>query len=154
MYPVEIMERPALRVIGLEHRGAYSRIGPVFERLGAAVTAAGLWPEAVEFLGLYFDDPSSVPEPELRSLAGIAVRDGVAAPAGFAEVRLAAGRFAVLHHRGPYEGLPAAWGWLMAEWLPRSGAVSRAEAACEIYRNAPGEVAPEELLTDICMAVE
>jgi AraC family transcriptional regulator len=154
MYPVEIMERPALRVIGLAHRGAYNQIGPVFEQLGAAVTEAGLWPEAIEVLGLYFDDPSQVPEADLRSLAGIAVRDGVTQPAGFAEERLAAGRFAVLRHRGPYEGLPAAWGWLMSDWLPKSGETPRAAVPCEVYRNAPGEVAPEDLLTDICMPIE
>jgi AraC family transcriptional regulator len=153
MYRVEIAERPASRVIGIEHRGAYNKIGGAFERLGAAVTEAGLWPEVIEVLGLYPDDPSRVPEAELRSLAGIAVGEGVAAPRGFAEERLAAGRYAVLHHRGPYEGLPAAWGWLRAEWLPKSGATPRAGVACEVYRNAPGEVPPEELLTDVCLPV-
>jgi len=153
MYPVEITKRPARRVIGVAHRGAYNRIGGAFERLAAAVTERGLWPEAIEFMGVYFDDPGAVPEPELRSLAGIAVRKGLAAPAGFEEARLAGGQYAVLHHVGPYDGLPAAWAWLHAEWLPQSGVKGRPGAACEIYRNTPGEVEPAALATDICVPV-
>lgn len=153
MYAVEVLERPARRVIGLPHRGAYNRIGEAFRRLSDAVGAQNLWPEAIEFLGVFFDDPGSVPEEDLRSLAAIAVRDDLAMPAGFEQARLAAGRFAVLHHKGPYEGLPAAWGWLMETWLPASGLKPRPDSGCEIYRNAPGEVPEAELLTDICLPV-
>jgi AraC family transcriptional regulator len=102
---------------------------------------------------VYFDDPAAVPEADLRSLAAIAVKDEVAMPADFEQARLAAGRYAVLHHRGPYEGLPAAWAWLSAEGLPGAGLVMRDAPACEVYLNAPGTVAEAELRTDICVPV-
>jgi AraC family transcriptional regulator len=153
MYQVEVMERPARRVIGVPHRGAYNQIGDAFGRLNAAVAAANLGSQAIEFLGVYFDDPGAVPEADLRSLAAIAVGEDVAMPADFEQAHLASGRFAVLHHRGPYGGLPAAWGWLMAEWLPVSGLRGRDAPACEVYRNAPGQVPEADLLTDICMPV-
>ena len=153
MHEVELVERPSRRVIGLPHRGAYNRIGPVFEQLAAALTERELWPEAVEFLGIYYDDPESVEERDLRSMAGIAVRDDLGLPAGLEQVRLPAGRYAVLHHRGPYSGLPDAWTWLHGEWLPKSGLAQRDGPAAEIYRNSPGQVAEAELLTDICLAI-
>jgi AraC family transcriptional regulator len=153
MYPVDVVERPARRVIGVAHRGPYEQIGGAFERLGAEAAAKGLWPEAVEVLGIYFDDPRSVPAGELRSFAGIAVREELALPDGFDEVRLPAGRHAVLHHQGSYAGLPEAWAWLTGEWLPESGLGMRAAAPCEVYLNAPGEVPEAELRTDVCLPV-
>jgi AraC family transcriptional regulator len=153
MHEGEVVERPERRVIGVAHRGPYDAIGPAFERLAAVAGERGLWSEAVEFLGVYFDDPRSVAAAELRSLAGIAVRDDLALPEGLEEVRLPAGRHAVLHHRGSYAGLAAAWAYLGGEWLPASGLAGREAPACEIYLNTPGEVPENELRTDICMPV-
>jgi len=68
MYDVEVVERPARRVIGVAHTGAYNEIGPTFEALGAKVSELGLWSEAQEFLGLYFDDPGEVPVEKLRTV--------------------------------------------------------------------------------------
>lgn len=153
MYEVEVMERPARRVIGVAHRGPYTGIGGAFKRLSTLVGEHGLGPEAIEFLGVYFDDPGSVPEDEMHSLAAIAVRDDLPMPPGFEQARLAAGRYAVLHHVGPYAGLPAAWGWMLSEWVPASGLLVREDAACEVYLNAPGKVPEAELRTEICMPV-
>jgi AraC family transcriptional regulator len=153
MYQVEIVKRPARRVVGLEHRGAYSSIGGTFDRLGSALEARGLWPEAIEFLAVYFDDPGEVAESNLRAVAGIAVRKGLALPEGFAEAKLASGQHAVLTLSGPYDGLPAAWAWIYREWLPASEFDARKAAPFEIYRNMPGEVPPAELRTEICVPV-
>jgi AraC family transcriptional regulator len=153
MYDIEVTERPARRVIGIGHRGPYDRIGGAFEALAAAAEAQGLWPEATEFLGVYFDDPEKTPAEDLRALAGIAVREDLALPDGFEQVRLAAGRHAVLRLIGPYAGLPAAWTWLYATWLPQSGLAPRDAPACEVYRNTPGQVPETELVTEICIPV-
>jgi AraC family transcriptional regulator len=150
MYDVEVRDRPARRVIGLAHTGAYQEIGPTFAALSAQVTELGLWPEAQEFLGLYFDDPGEVPEDDLRALAGIAVRDDLALPDGLEQTRLTAGKYAVLSFKGPYEGLPDAWAWLYNDWLPASGERPGPGIACEVYVNSPTDVAPEDLRTDIC----
>ena len=71
MHEVSLVEEPERRVVGLEHRGAYSAIGGTFSALMQAVEGRGLWPEAIEVLGVYRDDPRVVPEAELRSMAGI-----------------------------------------------------------------------------------
>ena len=91
MHEVSLVEEPERRVVGLEHRGAYSAIGGTFTALMQAVEGRGLWPEAIEVLGVYRDDPRVVPEAELRSMAGIRVRDDLALPEGMAELRLPAG---------------------------------------------------------------
>ena len=48
-------------------------------------------------------------------MAGIAVRDDLGLPAGLGQARLPGGRYAVLHHRGAYSGLPDAWMWLYTD---------------------------------------
>lgn len=150
MYDVEVCERAARRVIGLSHTGAYNEIGPTFQALSARLGELGLWPEAQEFLGLYFDDPGEVPEDDLRALAGIVVRDELTLPDGLEQARLAAGKYAVLSFKGPYEGLADAWAWLYNDWLPTSGERAGPGVACEVYVNSPVDVAPEELRTDVC----
>src|SRR5687768_12203565 len=57
MHEVSLVEEPERRVIGLGHRGAYAAIGPVFRAVSEAIEARGLWPEMLEFLGVYRDDP-------------------------------------------------------------------------------------------------
>lgn len=150
---VDVIERPEIRVIGVPHQGSYSGIGPAFERLAAIADASNLWPETREFLGVYLDDPQTVPEQELRSLAGLAVRDDLPLPDGLEQVRIPAGRYALLHHVGPYSGLGDAWVYLMREWFPMSELGRRDAPAVEIYRNTPGEVPEAELLTDLGIAV-
>jgi AraC family transcriptional regulator len=153
MYSVEIVKRPQRRVVGISQRGPYNQIGGAFGRLAAELGERGLWAEAIEFLGVYFDDPREVPAADLRSIAGIAVRRGLALPEGFDEAKVQGGQHAVLHHFGPYDSLPAAWAWLYEQWLPHSGLAGRSGAACEIYLNAPGEMEAAALATDICVPV-
>ena len=86
-------------------------------------------------------------------MAGIAVAEGVAVPAGFEETRLPAGRHAVLVHRGPYEGLPQAWAWL-GRMAPEVGPDdARRRRRARSIATPRSEVPPEELVTDICMPV-
>ena len=151
MYPVDLREALPRRVVGVGHQGAYNQIGPAFRRLSELVSQAGLWPQAIEFLGVYLDNSAEVPEVDLRAMAGIAVSDDLPLPEGMQQMRLAGGRVAVLRMQGPYEGLPAAWDWFYGGWLPQSGEVRRDAPSLEVYLNAPGQVAPEHLLTEIHM---
>lgn len=149
MYPVEIREEGPRRVVGIGHQGAYDRIGPAFMRLSDIVTERGLWPRALEFLGVYLDDPNEVPVEDLRALAGIAVAEDLPLPEGMEQIHVAGGRYAVLRLVGPYSGLPAAWRWLYGSWLGGSGETLRDSPALEIYRNDPDKVPEAELVTEI-----
>lgn len=54
---------------------------------------------------------------------------------------------AVMHCKGPYAGLKAAYDYLFGEWLPKSGE----DPSFEIYLNDPTDTALDDLLTDICV---
>jgi AraC family transcriptional regulator len=151
-FPVEVTELPALRLAGVPHHGPYPGIGAAFGKLEALIAERGLRPQIRGIYGVYHDDPGAVPEADLRSHAAADL--GGAVPEGFVAVDVPAGRHAVLHHRGPYSGLAAAWGELYAAWLPQSDEVPRTAPAREFYVNGPDKVAEEALLTDICVPVE
>ncbi|WP_418594877.1 AraC family transcriptional regulator [Ponticoccus sp. (in: a-proteobacteria)] len=155
MYPVEI--RPAeepIRIAALPHSGPYIEIGGSFEQVSTVFTARGLWPQGRGMIGLYYDDPDSVPEADLRSHAGIIVPEDFAMPEGLEEIRVPAQRYAVATYTGPYAGLKGCYDWFFGSWLPASGEEA-AEAPCmELYMNSPQETAPQDLVTKIFMPLQ
>lgn len=153
MYPVEVREEPARRVVGVAHEGAYHQIGGAFRRLSDIVSERGLWPQVNAFMGVYLDDPNEVPPSDLRSMAAVSVPEQMPLPDGLEQMHLAGGRHAVLRMSGPYDDLPAAYQWLYGQWLPGSGERLRDAPSLEIYLNDPGSVASAELLTEICVPV-
>jgi len=148
-YPFEIRDCEALRLAALPHKGAYHEIGKAFEQVAAIFTARGLWPHARGFVGVYYDSPADVPEPDLRSHAGAVVSAELDMPEGLDEVPLIGGRHAVLTLKGPYSGLPAAWTHLYGTELPRAEVMPADAPPFEVYLNDPASTAPEDLLTEI-----
>jgi AraC family transcriptional regulator len=57
-------------------------------------------------------------------------------------------------HVGSYETLPNSWRQLVDKELPESGHARRAGAGLEIYRNTPGTVPPEQLVTELYVPIE
>ena len=151
---VEIKSIPRMRLAALEHRGSYMEIGKSFERLGALFSQGGLWGHSRGAAAVYYDDPSQVPEAELRSAAGMVVEESFTMPTDMREVWAGGTRCAVLCHKGPYSGLPAAYHALYADWLPASGEAVADMPSFEIYRNDPSDTPAEELLTDICIPLQ
>jgi AraC family transcriptional regulator len=147
---VVIETLPARRVATVRHVGPYAEIGAAFHRLGSIAGSAGLY-EHVDprMIALYLDDPETTAPAELRSDAGLILRDDVALPAGLGETLLPAGRHARVTHRGSYAGLGDAWARLMGEWLPRSGERVGASPPYEMYVNNPMTTATEDLHTDL-----
>lgn len=150
MHPVAIRSLPPLRLAALPHRGPYIGIGAAFEQLSAIFSSRGFWPQSQGMVGVYYDPPGAVPEAELRSHAGITVADGFDMPADLEEVGLEGGRHAVLTFTGPYDRLHLAYDYLYGDWLPASGQETADRPPFERYLNSPAEVAPGELVTEIC----
>jgi AraC family transcriptional regulator len=149
---VEIKDMPARRLATIRHVGPYMQIGKAFEQLGAIAGAAGLYKHpGAAMLALYHDDPEAVSPDQLRSDAGISVPEGVPLPAGLAEQRVAAGRYACTLHLGPYDRLPDTWARLMGEWLPASEHRLGSGASYEIYLNNPMNTPKEKLETEVCI---
>ncbi len=151
MFEVRITGAPALRLAALPHRGPYTEIGATFGRLQAWAAARGLDVPGARWIGLYHDDPESVPAAQLRSQACVSVGPEAEAAEGVRILALPAGRVATLVFRGPYAELERAYAWLYHEWLPGSGE-EPADAPCrEEYLNDPKTTPPAALLTVVEM---
>lgn len=151
MPDVLIRKEPARRLAAIAHRGPYIEIARAFAKLGTLAGSRGLFGPGAEMIGVYYDDPHATPAADLRSHAGLRVADGAVIEPPLAEVLLPAGDYAVLTHRGPYAGLQASYDRLYGHWLPASGREPADSAVFENYLNTPGEVAPDDLLTEICV---
>ena len=151
MFPVEITTAPARRLLAVPHRGSYMEIATAFEKLGVIVASRNLWPQARGMVGVYYDDPAATKAADLRSHAGVVVDASLPAVEGLDDVHLPGGKTAVLHFKGHYSGLPAAYTHLYGTWLPASGFEAAASPVFEDYLNSPMDTAPENLLTDICL---
>ncbi|WP_334193082.1 AraC family transcriptional regulator [Pararhodobacter sp.] len=154
MYPVTLETTPPQRLIGLPFTGPYLKIGSAFDRLSAEIGALGLWPRTRGMVGVYLDDPGSVPAEALRSFAGVLVAEDLPLPEGLQEYRLAGGRHARMAFRGPYSGMGMAYDWLYGSWLAASGEAPRGAPCWELYLNTPLSAAPEDLRTDIFLPLE
>lgn len=153
-FQVEIVDLPAMRCIGVAHRGSYMQISRAFEQLFAAAVPAGLVSRRSRMIGVYYDDPDAVETDTLRSTACLAIGEDVSPPTGCHRVALAGGRHARLAYRGPYADMRDAYRWLMGVWLPASGHEAADGPMLEHYLNSPSDTAPPDLRTDIHLPLE
>jgi AraC family transcriptional regulator len=146
---VEVRATPPLRVLALRHQGDYGRIGLAFERLRALAAGRGLAGADSRWFGIYYQDPSAVPEGALQSEACLVVAAGTSAVGGARILEIAGGRHAVALHVGPYAELHHAYEWLYREWLAQSGEDAADRPCVEEYLNDARLVAPSELRTEV-----
>lgn len=153
MYTVDIINEPPRRLVGLEHRGDYQSIGKSFERAAALAYGSGL-SGLGGMVGIYYDDPDSVPAAQLRAFAAIEIA-APAVPDNGLEVRtIPGGRAASVVHRGPYAELPRAYQYLFREWLPASGCEPADIPCYEVYLNDPRALPPSDWLTRIVLPLK
>lgn len=151
MFDVTIRDLPALRLAAIRQAGPYMTIGASFDRLQAWGAARGLIGPATRFLGLYHDDPKSVPAEKCRADAGFTVAPDVAGDTEVRIIDVPATRAAVLRFKGPYAEIERPYEWFYGTWLPASGHEPSDAPCMEEYLNDPRATAPAELLTDIIM---
>jgi AraC family transcriptional regulator len=120
MYQVEIIhfETP-LPVLMKPHQGPYSGIASAFAALRALLQQHSEGSQTVRAFGQYLDDPATVAPQALRAAAcltpppALSLTPAEVEELGFVYGELAAGRYASIVHVGPYQGLAAAWNWLL-----------------------------------------
>jgi AraC family transcriptional regulator len=104
-------------------------------------------------IGVGWDDPKTTPPEKIRYDACITVSESFQ-PDGEVKVQmLEGGKYAIATQVGPYEQMPQTYRWFIDEWLPKSGQTMRDLPMYEVYRNSPADVPPEQLLTEIHMAL-
>jgi AraC family transcriptional regulator len=151
MFPVEILTLPTLRVAAIHHRGDYQLTSGAFERLMTIAATTGLLGPDTRSIGIYHDDPMSVPQAELRSTACITVPDGWVRSGELTEARIEGGRYARIVYIGSYTELKTAYDWLYQTWLPSSTEEPRNLPCLEEYLNDPRQVPAKDLETAVMM---
>ena len=149
MHPVEIRTEPARRLAAMPHKGPYHEINRAFQTLTTTMAQRGLFGHAGRMVGVFYDDPQTVPLADLRSHAGFEITGKVALDAPLESVNLPAGRQAVLTYTGPYAGLAAAYDQLYSTWLATSGEEPANSPTFEVYLNSPTDTPPEQLVTEL-----
>lgn len=151
MFPVTVRTDPERRLAAVPHKGPYPEIGRAFEKLGSTVAARGLDGRFGNMVAVYYDSPADVKPADLRSHAGLEAPEDLPLDPPLEELRLPAGRHAVLTFTGPYAGLPAAYDQLFGVWLPGSGETPADSPMFEVYLNNPMDTAPDDLVTEVCL---
>lgn len=149
MHPVTIRTEGPIRLAALPHQGAYHEISRAFQKLSAVMASRDLFRSAGRMIAVFYDDPQSVAERDLRSQAGFEITGQADLSVPLEEVTLPGGRQAVLTYKGPYAGLPAAYDELFGLWLPQSGEEPADAPSFEVYLNTPMDTAPEDLVTEL-----
>ena len=157
MKEVEIRKLDPIKLVCIPHKGSYMEIGKAFYELVVWASARGLGGKGSRIIGIYFDDPKSVAEKDLRALAGGVVEADFEFELDDDKVvfhEIAGGRTAVLLHKGPYEQAGRSYDWFYGTWLPQSGEQPADAPMYEEYLNDPQTTPPAELLTEICMPLK
>ncbi|MEO1000804.1 MAG: AraC family transcriptional regulator, partial [Pseudomonadota bacterium] len=68
-HDIIIREDPARRLCAVPYQGAYPAIGSAFERLTGRLAAREQWRDVGRMVAIYYDDPTTMPEAELRAHA-------------------------------------------------------------------------------------
>lgn len=145
-----------MKVVCMEHRGPYNQIGGVFRRLWEFTQEQSIEVSDSRWLGIYWDDPSEVPEEELRSEACVTVARKASLPdSEEVTVRLLpAGRYLIGTHVGSYSGLGKAWG-ILGQEIEKGGYRPRKSPCFELYLKGGDDGLPEEeWVTELCMPIE
>ncbi len=154
MHHVEIRRLPRMRAATMPHRGSYMEIDRAFEKLFGTLGARDLLAPDLRMVGIYYDDPASVAEAELRSRAAIVGPSPLPIEAPLEPVTIIGGEYAVLHYKGPYADMRGAYHWLYGTWLPRSGREPEDAPCIEEYLNSPRDTPPADLLSEICLPLK
>lgn len=150
-YQVAIEHSPPFRVAMISRRGDYRFTSQAFERLMTVAATTGMLAPGTRTIGIYYDDPESVPEAQLRSAACISVPDGWQPSGELIAASIEGGRYAKIFHIGPYHELKQAYDWLYRKWLPSSGEEPRDAPCLEEYLSDPRQEAAKDLRTAILM---
>lgn len=152
----EVKEVPALQVIYIRLTGDYKQNDycGTWMKLCGYVQQQNLPMGNVCPLCIYHDDPKVTSAEKLRTdVCMVLPVEGVAkGEVGAKEIP--AGRCAVFVYKGSYADLQAVYDTIYAKLIPEMGCTLRDYPSYERYLNDPLVTAPEELLTEISIAVE
>lgn len=150
----KVKELKEKKVIFAHGIGVYSEIsGQCWEKVCAFAKAKRLYGFKTEFIGLSYDDPGVTETNKCRYEACIVVSKDVKPEGEIGFKTIAAGKYVVVRHVGPYENFNNTYNYIYGKLLPENNFSLRNEPCYEVYLNSPDKTKPEKLKTDICVPV-
>lgn len=152
----EVKDLPGRQVAYIRINGGYQQIDYLgtWTRLLQFVKEQNIQPLSFSPISLYHDDPKVTSPDKLRTDICMEVSSGVSPQGEIGVKRVLEGRFLVTLYKGPYQKLGAVYDTIYGKYLPEMGLALRDIASGEIYLNDPRNTKPEDLLTEIYVAVE
>jgi len=154
MRDVEVVTMNFGRVLSLRHTGPYVECCTTWERLCAWAGPKGLIGPQTKFLGLCYDDPEVTDEDKIRYDASMTIESDIEVEGDIFVQNVPSGKYAKTLHKGPYEKLAEAYADICGRWVPDNKYLLKHSPSIEIYLNCPDDTAPEELLTEIYVALD
>lgn len=151
---VKLKRVEPMTVAYVSMKGPYSQIPAAFGRLYGWMGKKGYSPSGPP-IGVYFNAPGQVPDDELtwelRSPIAKQVNPSGPDAQGLGVRRVEGGRMAAVMHRGPFEEIGKTYEKLMA-WVAGSDYEMDGHPE-EVYFSNPEETPPEQLLTEVRVAL-
>ena len=145
-YECEIKEQPAQPTLSIRTRTPLQEmpqiLGQAYGAIAQYLCALGEQPAGPPFVAYYNMDMK-----DLDIEAGFTVSTKTTGSGNIEAGELPSGKMATCVHKGPYSDLEPAYAAL-SEWIEAHG-YEATGVAYEFYLSDPGEVPPQELLTQI-----
>jgi len=108
---------------------------------------------STSFFGISHDDPEITESQKCRYDSCISISKTVSPEGEIGFKTILGGKYAIFLHKGPYEKLSDAYGYIFKSWLPQSGFKLREEPCIEKYINTPDKTKAENLKTEIFVPI-
>ena len=153
---VEVKDLPGKQVAYIRLNGGYKEIDypGTWMRLLQFAKEQNIQPLSFSPICLYHDDPKVTSPDKLRTDICMEVAPSVCPKGEIGTKKVLEGRFMVALYKGTYQQLGAVYDTLYGKYLPEMGLSLREVPSGEIYLNDPRNTKPEDLLTQIYVAVE
>jgi AraC family transcriptional regulator len=142
------MQAVAIRVVD------YTGMGEAFGKLGSWAGPQGLLSSKTWFLSIYHANMFTIPEKPTPMDCAITVEGNVKPGEGMTLQEIGGSKYAKYTYKGAYSGLGKAWHDLLTEVMKNPAYTTADKPSLEVYLNHPGQVKPEELVTEFYLPVE
>ena len=153
----DVRDEPERHCVSLRYTGSYEACENAWLQLQALGAALNYEVQMAGSVGLVYDDPEVTASEHLRyDACWVLPKEAFpeVLPEGCTHRVIPAGRYAVAHHRGPYEALYDTYVALLGRWLPFQDFELVDTPVVEIYLNNPGDTPPEALETEVCVQLK
>jgi DNA gyrase inhibitor GyrI len=94
---IEVKNLESIPTIAIEHIGDYSGIGAAFGKLAEWAGRNNYWAKGPRMIGIYHDDPCTVPADKRRSSACLEAMDGMEPGEGMTRYTVSGGKYLVMN---------------------------------------------------------